>query len=623
MITISPGETLHRGRYYVIDRAGRGTFGSVLDVYDCYRRRRVALKVIRSVPRYLAAAKTEAEIILRLQARDPVGESGCVRLLKHFSLRHKGTQHMCLGFEKLGQSLYAFCKGNRHRGFRLCDVRRVGLQLLTSLAFCHQNGLIHTDLKPENILLTSSRYSVSRYGDPSHVEALQRRLQRVAAAAQEESEAATTAATNSAADSSVRRRSRSASRSRSGGSGVSAAASAAAAAAAGSNSAPINDTASTSSSSAGTAAAAAAGGSGVGKSPPYRIPLSPSVRLIDFGASTFPEHRHPDIISTRQYRPPEVILRLGWSYASDIWSAACILAELFTGELLFTTHDDLEHLALMEKVLGRKLPREMLGHAIRGNGVNDGYSGRKNSYSSSSGSYAASSSGGAAGRSGYPPRDWTRDRPRSTSTLRADALVCAGTLALRWPENAVDAASYYVVKDALTLEETVLAGARLGARLARARGAGGRRSKSSRSTGDAYGDDSDYDDDDVDDELPTEGRTPLLPRLAAAKADANAAVAAAGAAAAGAAAVAGVTVMAELPPGSLPCAPDSAEAHHPTLQELRSFLDLLTTMLAYSPEDRPSAKAALGHPFFAPERDVVPPPEFLNMAVPLPPHERR
>ena len=31
------------------------------------------------------------------------------------------------------------------------------------------------------------------------------------------------------------------------------------------------------------------------------------------------------------------------------WSCGCIIAEIASGELLFPTHDNLEHLAMMEK----------------------------------------------------------------------------------------------------------------------------------------------------------------------------------------------------------------------------------------------------------------------------------
>jgi dual-specificity kinase len=50
------------------------------------------------------------------------------------------------------------------------------------------------------------------------------------------------------------------------------------------------------------------------------------------------------------YRAPEVILKnLCWNMSSDIWSMACILSELYMGELLFDTEEDIEHLAMIEK----------------------------------------------------------------------------------------------------------------------------------------------------------------------------------------------------------------------------------------------------------------------------------
>ncbi|KAF9902016.1 dual specificity protein kinase kns1 [Lobosporangium transversale] len=70
-----------------------------------------------------------------------------------------------------------------------------------------------------------------------------------------------------------------------------------------------------------------------------RILLDPEIRLIDFGSATFQDEHHSNVVSTRHYRAPEIIL-------------GCILVEFLTGEALFQTHDNLEHLAMMEAVLG-------------------------------------------------------------------------------------------------------------------------------------------------------------------------------------------------------------------------------------------------------------------------------
>ncbi|XP_054265556.1 dual specificity protein kinase CLK2 isoform X2 [Macrosteles quadrilineatus] len=79
---------------------------------------------------------------------------------------------------------------------------------------------------------------------------------------------------------------------------------------------------------------------------------SSDVRLIDFGSATFDHEHHSTIVSTRHYRAPEVILELGWSHPCDVWSIGCIIFELYLGITLFQTHDNREHLAMMERILG-------------------------------------------------------------------------------------------------------------------------------------------------------------------------------------------------------------------------------------------------------------------------------
>ncbi|KAI5078785.1 hypothetical protein GOP47_0006456 [Adiantum capillus-veneris] len=83
-----------------------------------------------------------------------------------------------------------------------------------------------------------------------------------------------------------------------------------------------------------------------------RLPKSNRIKLIDFGSTTYDRECSFSTLSTRHYRAPEVILGSGWSYPCDIWSVACIMVELCSGEVLFQTHENLEHLAMMERVFG-------------------------------------------------------------------------------------------------------------------------------------------------------------------------------------------------------------------------------------------------------------------------------
>ncbi|XP_053320332.1 dual specificity protein kinase CLK3 isoform X2 [Spea bombifrons] len=96
-----------------------------------------------------------------------------------------------------------------------------------------------------------------------------------------------------------------------------------------------------------------------GKKCEQKFVKNSSIRVVDFGSATFDHEYHTTIVATRHYRPPEVILELGWSQPCDVWSLGCILFEYYTGFTLFQTHDNREHLVMMEKIVG-PMPRRMM-----------------------------------------------------------------------------------------------------------------------------------------------------------------------------------------------------------------------------------------------------------------------
>lgn len=91
-----------------------------------------------------------------------------------------------------------------------------------------------------------------------------------------------------------------------------------------------------------------------------RILNNPLIQIIDFGSAIFDDEYHSSIVSTRHYRAPEIVLGVGWSFPCDVWSMGCILVELVIGEPVFRTHDNLEHLAMIEKICGTKISKEMV-----------------------------------------------------------------------------------------------------------------------------------------------------------------------------------------------------------------------------------------------------------------------
>lgn len=95
-----------------------------------------------------------------------------------------------------------------------------------------------------------------------------------------------------------------------------------------------------------------------------KILKDPKIYTIDFGSAIFQDEYHSSIISTRHYRAPEIILGVGWSFPCDIWSVGAIMIELLTGEALFKTHENPQHLAMMEKIIGKRVDVNMVRKCI-------------------------------------------------------------------------------------------------------------------------------------------------------------------------------------------------------------------------------------------------------------------
>ncbi|KAF8072002.1 CMGC/CLK protein kinase [Lyophyllum atratum] len=252
---IVPDDLIYR-RYRTVRLLGQGTFGKVVEAVDTETNNRVAIKIIRAIPKYRDASKIEIRVLQKLKERDPLNRNKCIHLLHWFDHRN----HICLVSELLGMCVYDFLKENEFAPFPRHHIQNFARQLLGSVAFLHELHLIHTDLKPENILLVHNDYSTVPVPVP-----------------------------------------------------------------------------------------------GKRNAPPRmkRLLESTDIRLIDFGSATFESEYHSTVVSTRHYRAPEIILGLGWSYPCDAYSLGCILVEFFTGIALFQTHDNLEHLAMMEMVMGK------------------------------------------------------------------------------------------------------------------------------------------------------------------------------------------------------------------------------------------------------------------------------
>ncbi|CAJ1958162.1 unnamed protein product [Cylindrotheca closterium] len=93
-----------------------------------------------------------------------------------------------------------------------------------------------------------------------------------------------------------------------------------------------------------------------------RHPKKSGIKVIDFGSSCRSNKRMYSYIQSRFYRSPEVMLGLPYSTAIDMWSLGCILAEMHTGEPLFSGSDQFDQMQKIVKILGM-LPTHMLDKA--------------------------------------------------------------------------------------------------------------------------------------------------------------------------------------------------------------------------------------------------------------------
>lgn len=86
---------------------------------------------------------------------------------------------------------------------------------------------------------------------------------------------------------------------------------------------------------------------------------SVKLKICDLGNGCWTHHHFSTEIQTRQYRSPEVIIGSKYNETADLWSLACMLFEVATGDFLFEPRSgknygkDDDHLAQMMELLGR------------------------------------------------------------------------------------------------------------------------------------------------------------------------------------------------------------------------------------------------------------------------------
>lgn len=325
------GETF-KNRYRVLKKLGWGAFSTVWFCHDMHQNKFVAIKVQKSGESYYSAAEDEIEIldviadkwkteewkdsIAEYKLNANINSVHCMYMMDHFQFNGPHGKHIGMVFEIMGSNLLTIMKKYDWEGIPVPIARIIARQVLIGLDYLHRLcNVIHTDIKPENAILCPTEQQLMDHLDsvPDHFKtSIKGKVTTGMFFSKEQNKINK----NKKKKKKNKKNKKSPSKKDS----------------------PGKDEE---------------------EEQEDILDENVSVKICDFGNGCWIDHHFTSTIQTRQYRSPEVIIGAEYDETCDLWSYACMMFELITGDYLFnpksgdTYKKEEDHIAYMIELIGQ------------------------------------------------------------------------------------------------------------------------------------------------------------------------------------------------------------------------------------------------------------------------------